>query len=171
MHKQRMRIAPGAPPAEWKTLVVDADDPVVFAQQLQTSLQELTNENFTIVNQMQRGCAHIIVANRIQPAPAPRAPAAAARRCLVEATTAPPRGDTSEEVLYHYYDGKEQKQAAFPTLLDAVRAMKDHYTAACRGTGDAVPISIVTVSTTRFEFEGFSALLKMFAEELKSPPG
>ncbi len=160
MQKHRMRIPAGAPKVEWKTLTVDAEDPLEFSQQLQASLQELSDEGFTIVNQMTRGQGHIIVASRMAlSAPPETTPL---RRRVVEMPLARGHGTTTEEVLYHYKKDGQQEQEVCTGLVDALRRVKEHL-----GQDGVLPLNITTVMMTRFEPESFSMLLKMFADDLQ----
>lgn len=163
MQNQRMRI--GSPPKlKWKTVAITAADPVAFAREYETTLQELTDAGFAINGQMQRGEALIISASRLHlPEHAPEL-----RRRIVDLPSARQMGAPHEEVLYHYLEDRQQKQRAFPALVDALRALKEDLAK----PGDVIlPLNIVTASTTRFEPESFAYLLRMFAEDLQTPPG
>lgn len=185
MNKQRMRIGSAAPKLEWHTIAVTAKDALGFARDLQSALQELTDSGYTITSQMQRPEGLIIVASRVvdtsaDTLPAPRSvdvgtadprttaarAAGAFRRRVVEMPSARSHGATTEEVLYHYIEKGNQQQRAFPSLVDALRILKDHL-----HRDDVVPVNITTTAMTRFEPDSFVLLLKLFAEDLPCPPG
>jgi hypothetical protein len=184
MNNQRMRIGPVPPKLEWRTIAVTAKDALAFARDLQTALQELTDGGFTITSQMQRHEGLVIVASRVREAATEsrtdvrahgnRSEAEAIvaratstfRRRVVEMPAARTHGATTEEVLYHYIEKGDQKQKAFPSLVDALRALKEHL-----HQDDVVPVNITTTSMTRFEPDSFVLLLKLFAEDLPCPPG
>jgi hypothetical protein len=172
MNKQRMRIPSASARLEWRTIAVTAKDPLAFAKDLQSALQELTDGGFIITGQMQLTDALIITASRVL-APTPEAHSelpqrTPLRRRVVEFHTARAQGAGTEEVLYHYVDhvDGQQKQKPFPTLVDALRQVKEHLR-----TDTVLPVNITTVSMTRFEPPAFPMLLKMFAEDLQCPPG
>ena len=169
MQKQRMRVPAASAKLEWKVVVVDDPDPLVFAKSLQAALQEVTDGNYTINSQMLRGAAHVIVASRVhaEVPPAPETqPEASFRRRVIELPSARQQGATTEEVLYHYTQDGRQHQKSFPSLVDALRVVQQHLQ-----RGDVLPVNITTLCTTRFELESFPMLLKMFAEDLQCPPG
>lgn len=170
MQKQRMRVPAASAKLQWKTMVVDDPDPLVFAQRLQAALQEVSDGNYTINSQMVRGSAHVIVASRVEMEPhlpAETQPPEPFRRRVVEAPTARQQGATSEEVLYHFIQNGRQEQRAFPGLVDALRLVHQHL----QQRDDVLPVNITTLTMTRFDPEAFPMLLKMFAEDLQCPPG
>lgn len=162
MQKQRMRIAP-APKLEWKVVAISNPDPIIFARELQTSLQELTDNGFAINGQLQRGEALVISASRMQQVDAAAMPL---RRRIVDLPNAKQAGAPFEEVLYHYNERGMQKQRRFTALVDALRVLKEDL-----AREGVLPLNITTVSMTRFDADAFSFLLKMFAEDLPTPPG
>jgi hypothetical protein len=170
-----MRINPREPKAVWRTIAVTNKDPLVFAKELESALQELTDAGFNIVSQMTRDSALVITGQKVEmPAEpqaygtAPTQPPPGLRRRIVD-TGRREHGATTDEVLYHYMEGGEQKQEKFADLVDALRVLKMHLT----GTADVVPISLMTVTMTRFEPEALPLLLKTFADDLNTdtPPG
>lgn len=176
MNKQRMRIGPHPVKLEWRTMAISAKDPLVFARELQSALQELTDSGFTIASQMQRAEGLIIVASCVRESapeatPEMRMPSMQRRR-VVEMPHARAQGATTEEVLYHFIDARRgQKQRSFPTLIEALREVKKDLEAKKDAGPEILPINITTISMTRFEPESFTLLLKMFAEDLQCPPG
>ncbi len=147
------------------------DDPLQFAKSFESSLQELTDGGYDIVNQIGRGNAVIITGRKVEMSDgffqkAPPPPPPHERRRMVPQSTRP-TGSTTEEVLYHYIaDGKTQ-QKAFPSLVEALRAVKAHMDAPMvAGVSPVCPVSIVTVSMTKFELPMFSTLLKAFSDDL-----
>jgi hypothetical protein len=165
-----MKVPPTRPKIVWKTVAVTGDDPVRFAQALEASLQEMTDGDYNIVNQVVRGSAIIITGHRVEAvdgvASPPRAHAPNERRRIVAAPQA--SGATTEEILYHYIEEGKQKQKAFPALVDALRAVKAHMDAPpVPDVAPVCPVSIVTVSMTKFELPMFSTLLKAFSEDLR----
>lgn len=164
MQKQRMRIGP-MPKLEWKTIAITAEDPIIFARELQTALQELTDSGFNITGQLQRGTALVISASRLH---APEAQAAPLRRRIVDLPSARQVGAPAEEVLYHFTEYGAPQQKAFPTLIDALRLLAEHLK---KPQEHILPVNITTLSMTRFEPESFAYLLRMFAEDLQPPPG
>ena len=161
MQNQRMRIGP-PPKPQWKTVAIATPDPIAFARELQTSLQELTDQGYVINSQMARGDALIITASRLPPTEPPPA----LRRRVVDLPSARSSGVPFEEVLYHYLEAGEQKQRNYPSLVDALRALKEDL-----GREGVSAVNNATVSLTSFEPESLSYLLRMFAEDLQPPPG
>lgn len=170
MNKTRMRIAPASAKLEWRTIAVTAKDPLAFAKDLQSALQELTDDGFTIASQMPRGEGLIITGSRLE-APVPSEPSElpkhTTRRRVIELPSARLQSTTSEEVLYHFIENGQQRQLPFPTLVAALRTVQLHLS----GASDVLPVGITTVALTRFEPTAFPMLLKMFAEEMRCLPG
>ena len=169
-----MRITPPQPKVAWKTLAVTSKDPLVFAQELEGALQEMTDGGFNIISQMARDGAVIITGQRVDliaspdmlalfsASQVPQAPGL--RRRIVEVPSARSTGTTSDEVLYHYLAFGKQNQQQFATLVDALRVVQKHV----EGPDDIVPISLITVTMTRFEPAALPALFKTFAEDLRA---
>lgn len=152
-------------------MAVTGDDPLQFAKSLESSLQELTDGGFNIINQVMRGSSVIITGQKVemtdgffqknQTQPPPHE-----RRRIVQ-SPARPTGTTTEEVLYHFIEDGKTKQKSFPSLVEALRAVKVHMDAPMvQGVAPVCPVSIVTVSMTKFELPMFSTLLKAFSEDL-----
>lgn len=165
-----MRIHAREPKLTWRTIAVTAKDPLEFARELETALQELTDGGFNIVSQMGRDGAVVITAQKIgqeppvdvppetQPAPV------AYRRRIVDAPAARSQGNTTDEVLYHYFEHGVQQQQRFPGLVEALRVVKQHL------QEDIIPASLSTVTITHFEQRAFPALLKAFEDDLTADP-
>ena len=157
MHRQPRIQMPAVTKLEWKTIALTNSDPVVFAKELQDSLQELTDGEYIINSQMPRGDALVIVASRPQQAQQP-----SFKGRLKEAAVRSTHGDTITEVLYHFLDGSaEQVQVPCKDLVTALRLVKEHL----QGTV-IMPVNITVVSQTKFDFDGFQELLVQFAEDL-----
>lgn len=145
---------------DWKTIAIDTPDPVAFAKELQSTLQELTDDGFQLTSQMHRGEALIITANRVHNI-GDTLPAPPVRRRVVLPSTPSAQGLPSDEVLYHYLEKGLQKQLICGSMVDALRAVKEHLK-----NDDVLPLNITSVTMTRFEPDVFPTLFKMFVEEL-----
>lgn len=179
--RQRMKISPPQPKVAWKTVAVTGDDAHVFARNLESALQELTDNGYHITSQVMRDGATIITGQRMentlpsdeqdrrmdaptQPPPAPR------RRRVLEKTAAPPTPGTVDEVLYHYIEHGKQLQKSFPSMVDALRLVKEHLgRSSLRGEDTVTPICLIATSMTYFDVTAIPYLLKTFAEDLAAP--
>lgn len=150
----RMRVNPPVPKVKWKVLAVGDKDPERFAEKMQSALQGLVDDGFSIVSQMQRSDALIITATRMGAEEEPRL----ARR---RPAALPKTGSVTEEVLYHYLENGTQKQASRTSMVDMLRLVLNHL-----GRDDVLPVSLVAATMTRFEPKDFPSLLKLFGEEL-----
>lgn len=163
MHKQRMRIG-ASPKLEWRVVAVADKDPAAFAATLQATLQDLTDQGFALQGQLPRDGALIISASRLAPDDVVTVPTA--RRRIVN----PARhvGTPRDEVLYHFTEYGAPQQLVFASLVDALRVLHSHIT---QPREHILPVSLTTVSMTRFDPESFAYLLQTFADDLKPPPG
>lgn len=172
--KSKMRI-PGQPRVNWKTLVASSKDPHTFAGELQSALQELSNEGYNVVSQITRDGAVIVTGQRvvievvafanppIQPGPAPH-------RRIVQPQAAMPRGTPKEETMYHYFKNGEEVQENFPSMVEALRVVREHIS----GDGGAItPMSLLHVCAMHYDLTSFPALLRVHADALNAdkPPG
>jgi hypothetical protein len=176
----KMRHGAQNPRISWKTLVARSEDPFEFARELQSCFQELTDGGFNIVSQLMRGGAMVITGQRVEmlnpfplsepqpPGPMPMPPAAQQpqRARIVQPQPRPLQSASSTEVLYHWLEHGQGKQKSYPSMVDALRAVKGHIEV---GDPPILPVSIVAVSMTKYDLVSIPALLKMYAEELKLP--
>ena len=164
MHQRpNMRIGARQPKLEWKTIAISDTDPSVFAQSLQEALQELSDGGYNILMQLTRGTAHIILANRLA-ADEPSAtlpPPPPLRR-----VRHPHTGRIEEVVTYHWLHNKESLHATFPSLLDALRLVRQHV----NEDAGVLPAYLVATTSTTFEASSFPMLLHAYSEELTAPP-
>ena len=175
--RQRMKISPQQPKVTWKTVAVTGDDPHAFAKGLESALQEMTDNGYHITSQVMRDGATIITGQRVenaipsddqdrqmesptQPPPPPR------RRVVSKAPTT----KTTDEVLYHYIEHGKQTQKSFPSMVDALRVVKEHLgRSTLRGEDPVAPICLIATSMTYFDVTSIPYLLKTFAEDLAAP--
>lgn len=174
-----MRIAPPQPKVTWKTLAVTSKDALAFARELERSLQEITDEGFQLVSQQVRGDSVILTGQKVDMScdvvsaamrglseqhdhhpPPVRSPVTGRRRII----DTPSEGVTRKEVLYYYFEDKQQKHAVYPDLLAALRVVKGHL-----DDTRILPISLVVTSATRFELKELPALLRTFKADLALP--
>jgi len=160
--EKRLRMPP-AQKVEWRVVAVTDEDPSIFALDLEESLQELTDDGFTIVSQMQRDGALIITAQKAQlDTPPGQLNLPPGLRSII---SEPPRsgGKLTREVLYHSC-GPEGPlpQRRFETMAEALRVVQQDI------REDVVPVSLVAVEMVRFEQDALPSLFKSFAAEMKA---
>ena len=161
-----------SPKIDWKTKAVTAKDPQEFSLELQRALQELTDGDYKIVNQLIRGDALVITGQKVDMSVlhSPRrldavtVPPPGGQRRIV--ASAAPSEKVTEEVLYHYREFGVQKQRSFATLVEALRLVKEHIFA----PGDIVPISITCITLATFEPSSWPGLFKAFEDALEETP-
>ena len=175
-----MRIAPTQPKVTWKVAAVVAKEPLAFAEDLQRALQEMTDDGFQIVSQALRDNGSVILTGQkvelpdaVQdflsftlPQVASATEARSRSRRIVEPRPAQ-EGVAGKEVLYNFLEDGRLVQRSFHQLVDALRVVKEHLD---RADDYFVPISVMVVSTTRFDPKALPSLMRTFAYELKSKP-
>jgi hypothetical protein len=172
--RTRMRIGPPGQKIVWKTLAVTSKDPVQFAHDLESALQELTDSGFNIISQMARDGSLVITANQMinereTLAPPPDTqPSASLRRRIVEMPAARSQGNTTDEVLYHYIEHGKQEQKAFPSIVEALRLVKEHLALSAGNGTTLTPICLIAVTQTYFDITSLPTLLRTFAEDLSA---
>jgi hypothetical protein len=176
-HKMR-HVGPPTPSISWRTLVASSEDPIKFAAELQGALQELTDNGYNIVSQLQRAGSIIVTGQKVTmpvnpfyTEPQPPGPAPAPQRArMVQPAPQPQKvlqGSTSNEVLYHYIEHGKDKQQAFPSMVEALRLVKEHLGySSLNGDTPVCPVRLVAVAMTQYDLTAIPALLKMYAAEL-----
>jgi hypothetical protein len=166
--KSKMRI-PGQPRINWKTMVASSKDPHTFAGELQSALQELSNEGYNIVSQISRDGAVIVTGQRVITegvafANPPIQPGQAPARRIVQAPTAMPRGTPKEETMYHFFRNGEEIHETFPSMVEALRTVREHIS----GDGAITPVSLLHVCAMHYDLKSFPALLRVHADALNA---
>ena len=138
------------------------EDAQKFAEGLIAALRHLTDNGFSITNQMQRGHSIVVIGQKTEATDLSQGAAAFIRAAATPAINA--GGLSSATVLYNYIEWGVHKQQEFPTMSAALRRVREHLD----DSGvphDILPVSVVTLTTMRFEPPAFPALLRAFAPE------
>jgi hypothetical protein len=163
-----MKVGPKPPQIEWRSVAITDTDPLSFALTLQTKLQQLTDEGFNVLFQIQRGTGLVITANRTTqepPRPASVAPTLPAppppnRRF------GPPSGKADEQFVYHYISPEGPRDRSFTSIVEALRMVRSHVD----GDDGFVPGYLVAMHVVTFEAPQLTALLKAYADDIASTP-
>ena len=169
-----VKISPQHPHLSWRTEAVCDPDPKEFGRQLQQALQSLTDEGFSIVNQMFRGESVIITAQRVDGLPTQFAPTIPAppmnRRKVVQHVVSTSESiKRTEEVVYHRHkselepgEGETHRHEAIPckSLHAAVKMALSDLDLEEDGI---LPISITVQKTDTYEPKTWVKLFKSLA--------
>jgi hypothetical protein len=149
----------------WTTAAITAEDPAIFAEDLGRTLQRLTDQGYAIINQMTRGAALIVTAQKILQVQAPVSPP---QPVVMTSLSFPSTGAraASQEVLYHYVEWGTQKQLRFTSMAEALRLVRIHLSDDSQPR-DILPLDISVMTVESYDAKLIPALLREYAKELQ----
>jgi hypothetical protein len=160
------------PKVEWRSIAINDPTPQEFANSLQAALQMLSDGGYNILQMYTRGPAQIILAQRVvqeqpqhPPGPVP-GPTMPPPPPLSKLRAQSNLGQSEEQFVYHFLSPDGPKDMRFTTMVEALRAVREHVD----GDGSFVPGYLVVMAVTTFESPALLGLMKAYATELASQP-